>query len=49
MSAATPQADTPVDDIVAIEDLRVTFATDGGAVRAVDGVSIAVRPREIVA
>jgi peptide/nickel transport system ATP-binding protein len=38
-----------LDDIVAITDLRVTFATDGGAVRAVDGVSIAVRPREIVA
>ncbi|SKA85667.1 peptide/nickel transport system ATP-binding protein [Agreia bicolorata] len=38
-----------VDDIVAITDLRVTFATDGGAVRAVDGVSISVRPREIVA
>jgi peptide/nickel transport system ATP-binding protein len=49
MSATTPQAATPVDDIVAITDLRVTFATDGGNVRAVDGVSIAVRPREIVA
>ncbi|SMQ67942.1 ABC transporter ATP-binding protein [Agreia sp. VKM Ac-1783] len=41
------QGDEP--DIVSIVDLRVTFATDAGAVRAVDGVSIAVRPREIVA
>jgi len=41
------QGDEP--DIVSIVDLRVTFATDAGAVRAVDGVAIAVRPREIVA
>jgi len=49
MSAETTDAVTNDSDIVSIVDLRVTFATDGGAVRAVDGVSIAVRPREIVA
>ncbi|CAD5999646.1 ABC transporter ATP-binding protein [Agreia sp. COWG] len=49
MSATTPAPDASADDIVAIDDLRVTFATDAGAVRAVDGVSISVRPREIVA
>ena len=49
MSAYNTDAVTDESDIVSIVDLRVTFATDGGAVRAVDGVSIAVRPREIVA
>jgi peptide/nickel transport system ATP-binding protein len=49
MSAVPTDSRTDESDIVSIVDLRVTFATDGGAVRAVDGVSIAVRPREIVA
>jgi peptide/nickel transport system ATP-binding protein len=49
MSAVPTDSHSDESDIVSIVDLRVTFATDGGAVRAVDGVSIAVRPREIVA
>jgi peptide/nickel transport system ATP-binding protein len=49
MSAVPTDSRSDESDIVSIVDLRVTFATDGGAVRAVDGVSIAVRPREIVA
>jgi peptide/nickel transport system ATP-binding protein len=49
MSAVPTDSHSNESDIVSIVDLRVTFATDGGAVRAVDGVSIAVRPREIVA
>ncbi|KQR22144.1 glutathione ABC transporter ATP-binding protein [Agreia sp. Leaf335] len=49
MSAVPSEPSVDQSDIVSIVDLRVTFATDGGAVRAVDGVSIAVRPREIVA
>ncbi|PPF64589.1 glutathione ABC transporter ATP-binding protein [Clavibacter michiganensis] len=49
MSAVPSEPSVDESDIVSIVDLRVTFATDGGAVRAVDGVSIAVRPREIVA
>jgi len=45
MSPTTGQHGAAVD----IRDLRVVFATDGGDVVAVDGVSIAVRPGEIVA
>jgi peptide/nickel transport system ATP-binding protein len=37
------------EEIVGIRNLRVTFATDAGDIRAVDGVSISVAPREIVA
>jgi peptide/nickel transport system ATP-binding protein len=50
MSANTgSQASMRADSIVEISDLRVTFATDAGDVRAVDGVSISVAPKEIVA
>lgn len=35
--------------IVEIRDLAVTFATDAGPVRAVDGVSLAVHPGEVLA
>lgn len=38
-----------MSNVVDIEDLRVAFATDGGQVRAVDGVSLHVAPREILA
>ncbi len=39
----------PEDCVLDITDLRVTFATDGGDVRAVDGLSVRVAPGEIVA
>ncbi|ALD12792.1 ABC transporter ATP-binding protein [Clavibacter capsici] len=38
-----------MSDVVSIRDLGVTFATDGGDVRAVDGVSLTVAPGEILA
>ncbi len=37
------------DQAVAIQDLSVTFATDGGDVRAVDGVTLSVRAGEVLA
>lgn len=37
------------DDILQITDLNVAFSSDAGAVRAVDGVSLTVGPREVVA
>ena len=33
-----------MSDVVEIRDLAVTFQTDAGPVRAVDGVSLAVHP-----
>lgn len=39
----------PEDCVLDITDLRVTFATDGGDVRAVDGLSVRIAPGEIVA
>jgi len=38
-----------VSDVVDIRDLEVTFQTDAGAVRAVDGVTLAVHPGEVLA
>ncbi len=37
------------DAVVRIEDLTVSFATDAGAVKAVDGVSLEVRRGEVLA
>jgi len=37
------------DEAVRISDLNVTFATDGGDVRAVDGVSLSVKAGEVLA
>jgi ABC-type dipeptide/oligopeptide/nickel transport system ATPase component len=37
------------DLAVEIDDLSVTFATDGGDVHAVDGVSLSVRAGEVLA
>ena len=41
----------PADDkaVLSIEHLKVTFATDGGDVRAVDDVSLKVAPGEVLA
>ncbi|TFC28371.1 ABC transporter ATP-binding protein [Cryobacterium sp. TMT1-3] len=36
-------------DVVRIDNLNVTFATDGGAVKAVDGVTLRVAPGEVLA
>jgi peptide/nickel transport system ATP-binding protein len=38
-----------MSDVVTITDLAVSFATDAGAVRAVDGVSLSVAPGEVLA
>ncbi|MDO5700117.1 MAG: ABC transporter ATP-binding protein [Bowdeniella nasicola] len=35
--------------VASISDLEVAFATDGGAVQAVRGISLDVRPREVLA
>ena len=35
--------------VVSIDDLSVSFATDGGDVKAVDGITLDVRPREVLA
>ena len=36
-------------DVVTIDDLHISFATDAGTVTAVDGVSLAVHEREVLA
>jgi peptide/nickel transport system ATP-binding protein len=38
-----------MNDVVEITDLSISFATDGGTVRAVDGVSLTVRKGEVLA
>ena len=37
------------DPVLTIDDLTVTFATDNGDVRAVDGISLTVTPGEVLA
>ncbi|MCC7127766.1 MAG: ATP-binding cassette domain-containing protein, partial [Microbacteriaceae bacterium] len=43
----SPQAAS--SEVLQIDDLAVTFATDGGDVKAVDGVSLSVRSGEVLA
>ena len=38
-----------MSEVLGIHDLEVTFATDGGDIRAVDGVSLAVNAGEVLA
>jgi peptide/nickel transport system ATP-binding protein len=38
-----------MSDVVTIDNLSVTFATDAGAVKAVDDVSLRVAPGEVLA
>ncbi|SDH32634.1 peptide/nickel transport system ATP-binding protein [Leifsonia sp. 98AMF] len=38
-----------MSDVVQIKDLSVSFSTDAGAVKAVDGVSLSVAPGEVLA
>ncbi|WP_254787871.1 ABC transporter ATP-binding protein [Curtobacterium sp. MMLR14_010] len=48
--ATSLQAGTDRNEpVVVVDDLTVTFATDGGAVDAVKGVTIDVRPGEVLA
>lgn len=52
MSDTRPPVPTPADPtapVLRITDLGVSFATDAGAVRAVDGVTLSVRRGEVLA
>ena len=50
LGTEAPQPATATQpDVLRIEDLGVSFATDAGAVRAVDGVSLTVRRGEVLA
>ncbi|QJU55919.1 ABC transporter ATP-binding protein [Herbiconiux sp. SALV-R1] len=49
MRGAAPSAGTAPSEVVAIDDLTISFATDAGAVKAVDGVSLRVNRGEVLA
>jgi oligopeptide/dipeptide ABC transporter ATP-binding protein len=48
MSELLRVEDLGVGDVLRIEELSVHFDTDEGAVQALDGASLAIRPREVV-
>ncbi|MEO7349516.1 MAG: ABC transporter ATP-binding protein [Terrimesophilobacter sp.] len=48
-TAPTAKPEDDDNPALVIEDLNVTFATDGGDVRAVEGVSLSVRAGEVLA
>ena len=48
-TSAPPAAATPTPWLLEVEDLHVHFVTTRGVVRAVEGISYAVRPGEVVA
>ncbi|MGN8244730.1 ABC transporter ATP-binding protein [Cellulomonas soli] len=48
-TSTTDAPQGPVRNVVEIQDLRVTFATDAGAVAAVRGVDLHVAPGEVLA
>jgi peptide/nickel transport system ATP-binding protein len=41
--------DVTIEDVASVRDLKVTFATDGEPVRAVDGISLEAHPGEVLA
>jgi peptide/nickel transport system ATP-binding protein len=47
--AGTTSGSGSTGDVLTITDLSIAFATDAGAVRAVDGVSLRVAPGEVLA
>ncbi len=50
MSASGPAAPVPTGEpLLAVDDLRVSFATEDGIVQAVDGVTFEVAPGEVLA
>ncbi|WP_368499794.1 dipeptide ABC transporter ATP-binding protein [Herbiconiux sp. A18JL235] len=48
-ASTAPSAGTAPSEVVAIDDLTISFATDAGAVKAVDGVSLRVDRGEVLA
>ncbi|MGH9019929.1 MAG: ABC transporter ATP-binding protein [Acidimicrobiales bacterium] len=43
-----PETTTPTQNLLEVDDLRVSFATRGGVVRAVDGLSLSVGRQEVL-
>src|SRR4051794_38191424 len=41
--------DTTLGDVASVRDLKVTFATDGEPVRAIDGITLEARAGEVLA